>query len=262
LGIYESRVYFGYKKADKKTELVYGPNIKPWPEMQELADNILLKVCSKIEDEVTTTDELIPSGETSSYRSNPLGLAEFALSRRDPEYVGRSKGARELEDMRLRGESPALADETIRAVYKVIPNIPGCDHLAAGDIQIGSMIYANKPGDGSAREQAASCQRVLGGLANITREYATKRYRSNVINWGMLPFQTKDGIDAIKVDGYVFIPEIRKALSGDMSDIPAYVINGDKFERITLYIEAMTDEEKEIVRAGCLINYNRNKISK
>jgi len=263
MGVYESRVYFGYKKPDKKRELVYGPNIKPWPKMEELADNILLQVCSKIEDEVTTTDELIPSGETSSYRSNPLGLAEFTLSRRDPDYVPRAKETRKLEDMRLANENPGLKDDKLGNAYKVIRTIPGNENVDDERVQIGSMIYANKPGDGSAREQAASCQRVLGGLANITKEYATKRYRSNVINWGMIPFQTKDRVDNINVGDFIYIPKIRDVFNegNDMSNIPAYIIHDDKFEKIELYIDSLTDIEKEIIKAGSLINYNKQKAS-
>ncbi|MBE5808646.1 MAG: hypothetical protein E7317_09955 [Clostridiales bacterium] len=221
--------------------------------MSPLAEDILLRVCSKIMDPVTTTDELIPSGETSSYRSNPLGLAEFTLSRRDPEYVSRSKEVDRLEKARVAGEdvSQALSD-----VYDVIHGISGFEGVDPAKTEIGSMIYAVKPGDGSAREQAASCQRVIGGLANITREYATKRYRSNVMNWGMLPFQM-EGDPCFDVGDHIFVPGIRQALDGDMKDIAAWVIRGGKAERISLTIADMTPDEKSIVRAGCLINYNR-----
>ena len=252
---YRARVYNGFGKGDPEDKLVYGPNIKDWPEQEALADHILLRVCSKIMDKVTTTDELIPSGETSSYRSNPLGLAEFALSRRDPGYVGRSKAVRTLEKARMAGENPAAQDETLAAALAQVRAIlPDAD---TSEIEIGSMIYCVKPGDGSAREQAASCQRVLGGLANICTEYATKRYRSNVMNWGMLPFQMKAEPN-FEVGDYILVPNVRKALDGDMQDIPAYVLGGEVRE-LHLYIAPMTDDEKKIVKAGCLINYNRNR---
>ena len=253
---YEKRVYNGFGHAEVDDELVYGPNIKDWPEMEPLADNILLRVASKIMDDVTTTDELIPSGETSSYRSNPLGLAEFTLSRRDPEYVGRAKAVNELEQARLAGEVPAQ----LAPVYDALAATGALGDVKPVDVEVGSMLYAVKPGDGSAREQAASCQRVLGGLANITREYATKRYRSNVMNWGMVPFQL-EGEPAFEVGDYVFVPDIRAALDGDMKDIPAYVVHdgSDEVERIDLYVADMTPEERAIVKAGCLINFNRNR---
>ena len=233
----------------------YKANIKDWPEMEALSDNILLKVSSKILDEVTTTDELIPSGETSSYRSNPLGLAEFTLSRRDPEYVGRAKAVQAMEKERLAGKVNA----EIAEVMKVVNTIPGQEQVKAEDVEIGSSIYANKPGDGSAREQAASCQRVLGALANITQEYATKRYRSNCMNWGMLPFHLKGEPTMFEVDDYIYVPNVRTALEGDLADIPAYVIKDGKAEEIHLYIQPMTENERKIVKAGCLINFNRNK---
>ena len=225
--------------------------------MSRLEDNILLKVCSKIMDAVTTTDELIPSGETSSYRSNPLGLAEFTLSRRDPEYVERTKAVDKLEKARVKGENPAELEPELKTVFEQIRKIPGQEQVKIMDTEIGSMIYAVKPGDGSAREQAASCQRVIGGLANITREYATKRYRSNVINWGMLPFQMEKEPD-FSVGDYLYIPGIRQILDGKLTDIDAYVL-GSRTEKITLYIAEMTPEEREIVKAGCLINFNRDK---
>lgn len=252
---YKARVYNGYNKAEEDSELRFGPNIKDWPEMEALSENILLKVSSKILDEVTTTDELIPSGETSSYRSNPLGLAEFTLSRRDPEYVGRAKAVQAMENERLAGKVNA----EIAEVIKVVNTIPGQDAVKAEDVEIGSTIYANKPGDGSAREQAASCQRVLGALANITQEYATKRYRSNCMNWGMLPFHLKGEPTMFDVDDYIYIPNIRTALEGDLTDIPAYVIKNGKAEEIHLYIQPMTENERRIVKAGCLINFNRNR---
>ena len=251
---YAKRVYNGFGKAEPADELVYGPNIKDWPAMEPLADNILLRVASKIMDDVTTTDELIPSGETSSYRSNPLGLAEFTLSRRDPEYVGRAKEVRALEEERLAGKVPAELAPVFNALAAA--GAAGADEPAA--VEVGSMLYAVKPGDGSAREQAASCQRVLGGLANITREYATKRYRSNVMNWGMVPFQL-EGEPPFEVGDYVYVPGIRAALDGDLADIPAYVVRAGSSatEEIRLYIADMTPEERAIVKAGCLINFNR-----
>lgn len=256
--VYHARVYQGYQKEDENASLVYGPNIKDWPEMSPLADNILLKVCSKIMDPVTTTDELIPSGETSSYRSNPLGLAEFALSRRDPEYVGRSKEADRIEKARRAGQCPCEAEPKLQQVFDKIRTIAGQENVKASETEVGSMIYAVRPGDGSAREQAASCQRVLGGLANICEEYATKRYRSNVMNWGMIPFQMKEKPDAFEVGSYIYVPGIREALSGDGKNITAYVI-GEEIKELHLYLSDMTPEEKEIVKAGCLINYNRNR---
>ena len=256
---YKNRVYFGYEKAETEKELIYGPNIKDWPEMSPLTDNILLKVCSKIMDPVTTTDELIPSGETSSFRSNPLGLAEFTLSRRDPEYVGRTKVVDQLEKARVNEGEEAetgLAPE-LKGVFETIRTIPGNEDVKAGETEIGSMVYAVKPGDGSAREQAASCQRVIGGLANICKEYATKRYRSNVMNWGMIPFQMEADPE-FEVGDYIYVPGIREALEGDMKHIKAYVI-GDTVKELDLYVADMTAEEREIVKAGCLINYNRNR---
>ncbi|MCI6927320.1 MAG: hydratase [Butyricicoccus porcorum] len=252
---YRSRVYQGYNAPVEGAELVYGPNIKDWPQMSALTDNILLKVCTKIMDDVTTTDELIPSGETSSYRSNPLGLAEFTLSRRDPKYVGRSKEVDKLEKARAAGKNPVDLEPELEKVYAQIKTID--PDMVPADTEIGSMIYCVKPGDGSAREQAASCQRVIGGLANICREYATKRYRSNVMNWGMLPFQMK-GEPEFEIGDYIYIPNVKVALDGDMQDIKAYVL-GEQVKEISLYIADMTPDEKKIVKAGCLINYNRNR---
>lgn len=252
---YATRVYNGFGKADTEEALVYGPNIKDWPTMEPLADNILLKVCSKIMDPVTTTDELIPSGETSSYRSNPLGLAEFTLSRRDPEYVGRAKAVDKVERARMAGDCSATVDPAIKDVFAMIKTKFADANMAT--TEIGSMIYCVKPGDGSAREQAASCQRVLGGLANICQEYATKRYRSNVINWGMLPFQMK-GEPTFDIGDYIYVPNVRNALDGDMKDIKAYIV-GKELQEISLYITDMTDDEKKIVKAGCLINFNKNR---
>ena len=258
-GVYEKRVYQGFQKGTGE-DLVYGPNIKDWPEMSPLADNILLKVCSKIMDPVTTTDELIPSGETSSFRSNPLGLAEFTLSRRDPEYVGRSKAVDVLEKARVAGDDVLAKEPELTGIFETIKTIPGQEGLDIPATEIGSMVYAVKPGDGSAREQAASCQRVIGGLANITKEYATKRYRSNVMNWGMLPFQMDAEPDAFDVGDYIFVPGIRKALDDNaLENIKAYVIRDGKTAELDLYITPMTENEREIVKAGCLINFNRNR---
>lgn len=248
---YRARIYNGFGKAKPEDKLIYGPNIKDWPEQEALAQNILLRVCSKIMDKVTTTDELIPSGETSSYRSNPLGLAEFTLSRRDPGYVQRAKDVRALEKARLAGE--AQSDEALKNALGKVKNIlPDVDEKT---IEIGSVIYCVKPGDGSAREQAASCQRVLGGLANICSEYATKRYRSNVMNWGMLPFQMKNE-PVFEIGDYILVPNVLDAMDGDMQSIKAYVL-GDEVKEIELYIAPMTEDEKKIVKAGCLINFNR-----
>ena len=258
-GVYEKRVYQGFQKGTGE-DLVYGPNIKDWPEMSPLADNILLKVCSKIMDPVTTTDELIPSGETSSFRSNPLGLAEFTLSRRDPEYVGRSKAVDVLEKSRVAGEDVLAKEPELTGIFETIKTIPGQEDLDIPATEIGSMVYAVKPGDGSAREQAASCQRVIGGLANITKEYATKRYRSNVMNWGMLPFQMDAEPDAFDVGDYIYVPGIRKALDDNaLETIKAYVIKDGKTSELDLYITPMTENEREIVKAGCLINFNRSR---
>ena len=248
---YENRVFYGFEKGNFESELKYGPNIKDWPEMRNLADNILLKVCSKIMDPVTTTDELIPSGETSSYRSNPLGLAEFTLSRRDPEYVKRAKEVDKLEKDRAIGN---ISNE-IKFVIEKVNKISGQEKVNLDDIQIGSTIYAIKPGDGSAREQAASCQRVLGGLANISKEYATKRYRSNLINWGMIPFIMEEEAN-FEINDYIYVPNIKDTLNGNMKSIKAYVIS-DEIKEINLSISYLTDVEKEIIKAGCLINYNK-----
>lgn len=261
---YENRVYMGCGKGQEEKELIYGPGIKDWPAMSPLADHILLKVCSRIMDPVTTTDELIPSGETSSYRSNPLGLAEFTLSRRDPEYVARTKEVDQLEKARVKegvGREMEL-EPKLETLFQAISRLEGNGNVLPEEIEIGSIIYAVKPGDGSAREQAASCQRVIGGLANICREYATKRYRSNVINWGMIPFQM-EADPVFEVGDYIFVPGIRKALEGDMKQIRAYLL-GNGEENVTarvldLYIGDMTAEEREIVKAGCLINYNRTR---
>ena len=257
---YKKRVYWGFGKEDLGSALVEGPNIKPWPAMEPLAQDILLKVCSKIMDPVTTTDELIPSGETSSFRSNPLGLAEFTLSRRDPAYVGRSKEVDAVEKRRVAGESAgdlSALDVELAGVFEALAGAGVAADAKA--TEYGSMLYAKKPGDGSAREQAASCQRVIGGLANIVHEYATKRYRSNVMNWGMVPFQM-EAEPNFEVGDYVFVPGIRAALDGDLKNIAAYVVRADgAVEQIELYIADMTAEERAIVKAGCLINYNKFK---
>ena len=255
--VYQRRVYQGFGNP-QDVDLIYGPNIKDWPAMSALTDNILLKVCSKIMDPVTTTDELIPSGETSSFRSNPLGLAEFTLSRRDPDYVGRSKAADVLEKARVAGKDVTEIEPALSGVFAAIRTIPGQECVSAADTEIGSVVYAVKPGDGSAREQAASCQRVIGGLANITKEYATKRYRSNVMNWGMIPFRM-DAEPGFDVGDWIYVPGIRNALDGDLSGIAAYVIRDGGAEKIELYVDSMTPDERKIVKAGCLINYNRDR---
>lgn len=248
---YEQRVYQGFKKEDPDEELVCGPNIKDWPELPELNDHMLLKVCAYITDPVTTTDELIPSGETGSFRSNPMGLAEFTLSRRVPEYVGKAKVVMNYEKERKDGGCP----EEVQRILEKVHSIHGYEKIDDQTIDLSSTIYAVKPGDGSAREQAASCQRVLLGGANITVEYATKRYRSNLINWGMVPF-VLNGEPDFADDDYIFVPDIKKALDTDMKEIKAYVI-GDEIRPLSLAIEPLTDEEKEIIRCGSLINYNR-----
>lgn len=248
---YEQRVYQGFKKEDPDEELVCGPNIKDWPELPELNDHMLLKVCAYITDPVTTTDELIPSGETGSFRSNPMGLAEFTLSRRVPEYVGKAKVVMNYEKERKNGGCP----KAVQKILEKIHSIHGYEKIDDQTIDLSSTIYAVKPGDGSAREQAASCQRVLLGGANITVEYATKRYRSNLINWGMVPFVLNVEPDFAD-DDYIFVPDIKKALDTDMKEIKAYVI-GEEIRPLSLAIEPLTDEEKEIIRCGSLINYNR-----
>ena len=249
--VYANRVYQGFGKGNSEEELICGPNIKAWPELPELNENMLLKVCAYITDPVTTTDELIPSGETGSFRSNPMGLAEFTLSRRVPEYVGKAKAVMNNEKARKEGNCP----EEIREILDKIHTIPGYEKVEDESIDLSSTIYAVKPGDGSAREQAASCQRVLLGGANISVEYATKRYRSNLINWGMVPFILNDPA-GFSEDDYIFVPDIKKALNTDMKEITAFII-GDKIRKLSLAIEPLTEEEKEIIRCGSLINYNR-----
>ncbi len=253
--IYANRVFDSKGVADPDCEIKFGPNIKDWPKMSALTDDLLLKVVSEIHDPVTTTDELIPSGETSSFRSNPLGLAEFALSRKDPEYVGRAKAIQLGQKAREEGKCPLEAVEELKPVYDVIgKNFPEIDKKGIG---IGSTIFAVKPGDGSAREQAASCQKVLGGWANIANEYATKRYRSNLINWGMLPFIIKEGDLPFKNLDYIFVPGIRKAIEDKTEIIKAYVISEGGMKEFELTVGELTDEEREIIQKGCLINYNR-----
>ena len=250
--IYENRVYNGEGKADPSVEIKFGPNIIDWPKMSALTDNILLKVVTVINDPVTTTDELIPSGETSSYRSNPLGLAEFTLSRKDPAYVGRAKEIQKAEKARLADTCPA---EAVAELKPIMEKIKENYKINRKNIGIGSTIYAVKPGDGSAREQAASCQKVLGGWANIAKEYATKRYRSNLINWGMLPFILEEDICFDNGD-FIFVPDIKKAVEDKVSVIKAYVVNKDMKE-IEFKLGDLTDDEREIILKGCLINYNR-----
>jgi aconitate hydratase len=249
--IYDKRVYDGTGKPDGQTELVFGPNIKDWPAMPELTENLLIRIVSYITDSVTTTDELIPSGETSSYRSNPQALAEFTLSRRDPEYVGKAKAVKALEYGRRKGQGTVPAE--LAALYAKVKTIPGCENCLPEQAGLGSAIYANKPGDGSAREQAASCQRVLGASANFALEYATKRYRSNLINWGILPFLVRDSA-AFKNGDWLFVPGVRKALREKTDGIPAYVI-GDKSTEVELSLGALTETERQILADGCLINY-------
>ena len=246
---YDTRVYQGFGKGDYDALLKFGPNIKDWPEIAPLGDNLLLKVASYITDPVTTTDELIPSGETSSYRSNPLGLAEFTLSRKDPEYVSCAKAVQAEEAARRAGAGDAALLAKVNAV-------PGCEKLSWNDIQIASTIFAVKPGDGSAREQAASCQRVLGAGANIVTEYATKRYRSNLINWGMLPLQLA-GATPFGLGDYVLIPNVREALKGDLQNIKAYVL-GDTVKEFELYMAPLTTDERQILADGCLINFYKH----
>ena len=252
--IYENRVFDSHGVADPETEIQFGPNIKDWPEMPALADNLVLKVVSEIHDPVTTTDELIPSGETSSYRSNPLGLAEFALSRKDPAYVGRAKEVQKAEKAIQAGECPVDALPELKPVMDTIKK--SYPEVSKENLGVGSTIFAVKPGDGSAREQAASCQKVLGGWANIANEYATKRYRSNLINWGMLPFLIQAGDLPFKNGDYIFVPDVKKAVEEKADSIKAYVV-GDELKEFTMALGELTDDEREIILKGCLINYNR-----
>lgn len=255
--IYANRVFDSKGVADESVDIQFGPNIKDWPEMGALPDNLVLRVVSEIHDPVTTTDELIPSGETSSYRSNPLGLAEFALSRKDPEYVGRAKDIQKAEKARMAGEDLCQAHPDVKPVMNVVKKtFADASHENTG---FGSTIFAVKPGDGSAREQAASCQKVLGGWANIANEYATKRYRSNLINWGMLPFVIEAGELPFHNLDYLFIPDIRKAVAEKWETITAYTVSVEKdaLTAFELKLGELTDEERQIILKGCLINYNR-----
>ena len=254
--IYENRVFDSKGVADPNEELKFGPNIKDWPAMSALTDNLVLKVVSEIHDPVTTTDELIPSGETSSYRSNPLALAEFALSRKDPEYVGRAKEVQKAEKARIAGEKPTEAFPELAPVIETIKT--KYPDLNRENFGIGSTIFAVKPGDGSAREQAASCQKVLGGWANIANEYATKRYRSNLINWGMLPFLIPEGALPFANGDYLFVPNIRKAIEDKLTDIDAYVVKDGELKPFTLKMGDLTEDERTIILKGCLINYYRD----
>ena len=253
--IYANRVFDSKGVADPSVEIQFGPNIKDWPAMSALPENMLLKVVSEIHDPVTTTDELIPSGETSSFRSNPLGLAEFALSRKDPAYVGRAKEVQKAQKAIEEGKSPeegfaevAPVLETIRKEYT---------NVTKDNLGVGSTIFAVKPGDGSAREQAASCQKVLGGWANIANEYATKRYRSNLINWGMLPFIIPSGDLPFTNGDYLFIPDIKKAIEDKKTEIPAFVVKDGTLAPFTLQMGDLTEDERTIILKGCLINYYR-----
>ena len=254
--IYKNRVFDSKGVADPSVEIQFGPNIKDWPQMPALAENLILKVVSEIHDPVTTTDELIPSGETSSFRSNPLGLAEFTLSRKDPAYVGRAKEVQVAEKAIQNGECPAEALPELKPVFETIhTKYPQVDKTNVG---VGSTIFAVKPGDGSAREQAASCQKVLGGWANIANEYATKRYRSNLINWGMLPFLIPEGDLPFTNGDYLFIPDVRKAVEEKWDSITAYKV-GEELTPFTLALGELTDDEREIILKGCLINYYRSE---
>lgn len=255
--IYKNRVFDSRGVADETVEIQFGPNIKDWPAMGALPENLVLRVVSEIHDPVTTTDELIPSGETSSYRSNPLGLAEFTLSRKDPEYVGRAKDIQKAEKARMQGEHPCQAHPDVKPVMNVIrETFADASHENTG---FGSTIFAVKPGDGSAREQAASCQKVLGGWANIANEYATKRYRSNLINWGMLPFLIEEGELPFHNLDYLFFPDIRRAVEEKADVIRAYKVSVEenRLTEFTLKLGELTDEERQIILKGCLINYNR-----
>ena len=253
--IYANRVFDSKGVADPEYPIHFGPNIKDWPAMVALTDNLVLRCVSEIHDPVTTTDELIPSGETSSYRSNPLGLAEFTLSRKDPEYVGRAKEIQKVE--KAREEDKKLCDlfpEIHKVMQTIKKDFPEVHKTNTG---FGSTIFAVKPGDGSAREQAASCQKVLGGWANIANEYATKRYRSNLINWGMLPFLIEEGELPFKNLDYIFIPGIRAAVENKTEVIKAYTVGENGLKEFDLRLGDLTDEERQIILKGCLINYNR-----
>ena len=253
--IYENRVFDSKGVADPSVEIHFGPNIKDWPAMSALPEYLVLKVVSEIHDPVTTTDELIPSGETSSYRSNPLGLAEFTLSRKDPEYVGRAKEIQKAQKAIEAGNCPLDAVPELKTIMDVVHT--RYPEAGKGNLGVGSTIFAVKPGDGSAREQAASCQKVLGGWANIANSYATKRYRSNLINWGMLPFLIDEGELPFKNGDYLFVPHITEAVKNGAKEVEAYVVEGNALKPFTLKLGEMTAEEREIILKGCLINYNR-----
>ena len=253
--IYANRVFDSHGVADPDVEIQFGPNIKDWPAMTELPENLVLRVVSEIHDPVTTTDELIPSGETSSYRSNPLGLAEFTLSRKDPAYVGLAKDIQIAQKAVMEGKCPVEAKPELKPVMDAIKK--EYPEVSKDNIGFGSTIFAVKPGDGSAREQAASCQKVLGGWANIANEYATKRYRSNLINWGMLPFLIEEGELPFKNKDYLFFPGIRKAVEDKADEIKGYRVGDDSLKEFTVKLGELTDEERKIILDGCLINYNR-----
>ena len=253
--IYENRVFDSKGVADPSVEIQFGPNIKDWPKMSALPENLIVKVVSEIHDPVTTTDELIPSGETSSYRSNPLGLAEFTLSRKDPAYVGRAKEVQKAQKAIEEGKCPVEAVPEMKPVIDVIKK--DYPDVSKENLGVGSTIFAVKPGDGSAREQAASCQKVLGGWANIANEYATKRYRSNLINWGMLPFLIKEGELPFANGDYLFFPEIRKAVEEKDDVIKGFVVGENGLKEFEVALGELTDDEREIILKGCLINYNR-----
>ena len=246
--VYDKRVYRGFGHPQPDAPLQYGPNIAEWPAIPALSDDLLLQVASVLRDEVTTTDELIPSGETSSYRSNPMKLAQFTLSRRDPDYVPRAKAAAALESTRAAGKVPAVLADTLHAL--------GLDTRSLSRLHIGSVIFANKPGDGSAREQAASCQRVLGGSANICYEFATKRYRSNCVNWGLLPFTlaADDSFDGAPGD-FIYVPEVREKVARGDEEFPAVLLHDGRKTDLLLYLKNTNAEERELLLRGCLINY-------
>ena len=254
--IYKNRVFDSKGVADPDVEIKFGPNIKDWPAMSALTDHLLLKVVAEIHDPVTTTDELIPSGETSSFRSNPLGLAEFTLSRKDPAYVGRAKEVQLAEKARIAGNSLAEANQEAAEVFEWLKK--EFAQVNEKNTGIGSTIFAVKPGDGSAREQAASCQKVLGGWANIANEYATKRYRSNLINWGMLPFLIEKGTLPFENLDYLFVPDIKAAVEEKKTTIPAYAIQNGTKKAFNLMLGELTDDERTIILKGCLINYYRD----
>ena len=253
--IYANRVFDSHGVADPSVEIQFGPNIKDWPAMTALPENLILRVVSEIHDPVTTTDELIPSGETSSYRSNPLGLAEFALSRKDPAYVGLAKDIQIAQKAVMEDKCPVEVKPELKPVMDMIHTV--YPEVGKGNVGFGSTIFAVKPGDGSAREQAASCQKVLGGWANIANEYATKRYRSNLINWGMLPFLIEEGELPFKNKDYLFFPDIRKAVEEKAEEIKAYKVDETGLKEFTVKLGELTDEERQIILKGCLINYNR-----